>query len=77
MKLRETLGDPTWTPTRWWGRMLSSCVYLAVAGAFGYAIRDEPYPLLWASVGLLVAVALYWLWWRWAMRRPSERENAR
>ena len=75
MKLRETLGDPGWTPKHWWGRASFACAYVAIAFGFVYAIRDEPYPLLWVAVGLLVAAAMYWLWWRWALRRPSEREN--
>jgi hypothetical protein len=71
MRLKETLGDPGWTPKHWWGRAFVLSAYCAVWFAFVYAIRDEKYPLLWVAVGLLVAAGLYGLWWRWAMRTPT------
>lgn len=34
MKLRETLGDPWWTPKHWWGRALFLSAYFGIWLAF-------------------------------------------
>ena len=75
--LRRTLGDPGWTPKHWWGRALFAAAYIAIGFAFAYVVRDEPYPLLWFAMGLLVTAGLYGLWWRWAMRTPTRTGESR
>jgi ABC-type bacteriocin/lantibiotic exporter with double-glycine peptidase domain len=67
--------DPLWTARTRWGRAIALLVYLGVYVAFLLVIRDTKYPLLWLTAGALIAFGLCQLWFRWAMRRVSEREH--